>query len=133
MAEAGRDLIVGTESEESVVGIVLAAVSLAVMPALAVAKRRTGHALYDPVVVADSKETLLCSYLSVVLLAGLLLAAVGLWWADPLAALVIASLAVKEGREAWRGERCCEDDEPGPPQPPRASRRTASRSGTAEQ
>jgi divalent metal cation (Fe/Co/Zn/Cd) transporter len=109
VAEAVRDLLVGAESEESIVGIVLAAVSLTLMPALAVAKRRTGRALDDPVIVADSKETLLCSYLSVVLLAGLLLSGFGLWWADPLAALVIAGLALKEGREAWRGEMCCED------------------------
>jgi divalent metal cation (Fe/Co/Zn/Cd) transporter len=61
------------------------------------------------VIVADSKETLLCSYLSVVLLIGLLLSRFGLWWADPLAALVIAALAIKEGREGWRGEMCCED------------------------
>jgi divalent metal cation (Fe/Co/Zn/Cd) transporter len=83
-------------------------VSLLVMPALAVAKRRTGRALGDSVVLADSAETLLCSYLSAVLLAGLLLAGFGLWWADPFAALVIAGLAVKEGREAWRDEDCCD-------------------------
>jgi divalent metal cation (Fe/Co/Zn/Cd) transporter len=68
------------------------------------AKRRTGRALADAVVVADSAETLLCSYLSAVLLVGLLLAELGLWWADPLAALVIAGLALREGMEAWRGE-----------------------------
>jgi divalent metal cation (Fe/Co/Zn/Cd) transporter len=66
-----------------------------------------GQRLEDRVVVADSAETLLCSYLSAVLLAGLLLARFGLWWADPLAALVIAGLALREGREAWRGEDCC--------------------------
>jgi divalent metal cation (Fe/Co/Zn/Cd) transporter len=109
VAESVRDLLVGAEAEESVVGIGLAVVSLVLMPALAVAKRRTGHALGDPVIVADASETLLCSYLSVVLLAGLLLSGFGLWWADPLAALVIAGLAVKEGREAWRGELGCAD------------------------
>jgi divalent metal cation (Fe/Co/Zn/Cd) transporter len=108
VAESTRDLLAGAEAEESVVGIVLAVVSLLVMPALAVAKRRTGRAMDDPVVVADSSETLLCSYLSAVLLAGLLLSGWGLWWADPLAALVIAGLAVREGREAWRGETCCD-------------------------
>jgi divalent metal cation (Fe/Co/Zn/Cd) transporter len=108
VAESVRDLFVGAQSEESMVGIFLAVVSLLVMPALAVAKRRTGHALDDPVIVADSSETLLCSYLSVVLLAGLLLSGVGLWWADPLAALVIAGLAVREGLEAWRGDDCCD-------------------------
>lgn len=58
--------------------------------------------------MADAAETFLCTYLSAVLLVGLLLnATVGWWWADPLAALVIAGLALKEGREAWRGEVCC--------------------------
>jgi divalent metal cation (Fe/Co/Zn/Cd) transporter len=108
VAEAGRDLIIGDEAGASIVGIVLAALSLAVMPALAVVKRRTGRALGDSVVLADSAETLLCSYLSAVLLVGLLLADVGLWWADPLAALVIAGLAVREGVEAWRGDACCD-------------------------
>jgi divalent metal cation (Fe/Co/Zn/Cd) transporter len=108
VAESIRDLFVGAEADESAVGIGLAVVSLLVMPALAFAKRRTGQALGDRVVLADSKETLLCSYLSAVLLAGLLLARVGLWWADPLAALVIAGLAVREGLEAWRGEQCCD-------------------------
>lgn len=110
VAEAGRDLIFGSEAGESNLGIALAAVSLAVMPALAWAKRRTGHALGNRVVLADSTETALCSYLSAVLLAGLVInAAVGWWWADTAAALVIAALAVREGREAWRGETCCED------------------------
>ena len=109
VAESIRDLIVGAEADESSVGIGLAVVSLLVMPALAFAKRRTGQALGDPVVLADSAETLLCSYLSAVLLVGLLLAGFGLWWADPLAALVIAALAVREGLEAWRGEQCCDD------------------------
>lgn len=110
VAEAVRDLASGEEAGESVVGIVLAAVSLVVMPALAFAKRRTGRRLGNPVVVADSTETALCSYLSAILLGGLALnATVGWWWADPLAALGIAALAVREGREAWRGEACCED------------------------
>ncbi len=110
VAEAGRDLLVGSEAGESTLGIVVASVSLAVMPSLAWAKRRTGRALGNPVVIADSTETALCSYLSVVLLAGLVVnAAVGWWWADTVAALVIAGLAVREGREAWRGEICCED------------------------
>lgn len=110
VAEAGRDLAVVSEAGESTLGIALAAVSLAIMPALAWAKRRTGQALGNPVVIADSTETALCSYLSAVLLAGLVInATVGWWWADTLAALVIAALAVREGREAWRGETCCED------------------------
>jgi divalent metal cation (Fe/Co/Zn/Cd) transporter len=109
VAEAARDLAAGREAGESTVGIVLAAVSLMVMPALAWVKRRTGRRLGDRVVVADSTETALCSYLSAILLAGLALnAAVGWWWADPLAALGIAALAAREGREAWRGETGCE-------------------------
>lgn len=103
--EAVRYLIVGSEAGESLVGIVLAAVSLAVMPILAIAKRRTGRRLGSPTLLADATETLLCSYLSAILLVGLVLnAAVDWWWADPLAALGIAYLAVREGLEAWRGE-----------------------------
>lgn len=106
--EAIRDLVAGSEAGESQVGIGLAVVSLVVMPLLAAAKRRTGRRLGNPVVVADSKETLLCSYLSAILLGGLVLNAVaGWWWADTLAALGIAALAVREGREAWRGDACC--------------------------
>lgn len=103
--EAARDLIVGSEAGESLVGIVLAAVSLALMPGLAIAKRRTGRQLGSPTLIADAAETFLCSYLSLILLIGLLLnATVGWWWADPLAALGIAYLAVREGIEAWRAE-----------------------------
>ena len=106
--EAVWDLVSGAEAGDSTVGIVLAAVSLLVMPLLAFAKRRTGRRLGNPVVVADSTETLLCSYLSAILLVGLALnATVGWWWADPLAALAIAVLAFREGRKAWRGEACC--------------------------
>jgi divalent metal cation (Fe/Co/Zn/Cd) transporter len=105
VAEAVRDLIVGAEAEESVVGIVLAAVSLVVMPALAIAKRRTAKRMNSATLLADSTETLLCSYLSAILLAGLVLnAAVGWWWADSLAAIGIAFLAVREGLEIWRDE-----------------------------
>lgn len=100
--ESVWDLTGGREAETSIVGIVLAAVSLAVMPALAVAKRRVGEAAGSRVLVADSKETLLCAWLSLILLVGLgLNASVGWWWADPVAALGIAALAVREGREAW--------------------------------
>jgi len=107
--EAIRELVVGSEAEESTVGLVLAAVSLLVMPLLAWAKRRTGQELGSPVLVADSTETALCSYLSAILLGGLVLnATLGWWWADPLAAVGIAVLAIREGREAWRGEVCCD-------------------------
>ncbi|MEZ5171476.1 MAG: cation transporter [Acidimicrobiia bacterium] len=103
------DLTSNTEPAESAVGIVLAAASLVVMPLLAMTKRRLGRRMGSRTVVADSSQTLLCAYLSAVLLVGLLAnATLGWWWADPLAALVIAGLAIREGREAWRGETCCE-------------------------
>jgi divalent metal cation (Fe/Co/Zn/Cd) transporter len=79
-----------------------------VMPVLSWAQRRAGRQLGSRSAVADSKQTLLCTYLSGVLLAGLLLnSTLGWWWADPAAALVIAAVAVREGIEAWRGDRCC--------------------------
>ncbi|GLZ77401.1 hypothetical protein Afil01_22080 [Actinorhabdospora filicis] len=110
--ESARALIGGDRAEHSTVGIVLAAVSLAVMPGLSYAQRRAGRELGSASAVADSKQTLLCTYLSAVLLVGLAVnALLGWWWADPVAALVIAAVAVKEGREAWRGEGCCA---PGP-------------------
>lgn len=94
----------------SPVGIVLAALSLAVMPWLALAKRRVGQALASRAVIADSTETLICSYLSFTLLLGLALnAAFGWWWADPVAALVMVPLIFQEAREAWRGECGCEE------------------------
>ena len=82
--------------------------SLIIMPFLSWAQRRTGKALGSNAVVADSTQTLLCTYLSAVLLVGLVLnATLGWSWADPIAGLIIAAVAVKEGREAWRGEGCC--------------------------
>jgi divalent metal cation (Fe/Co/Zn/Cd) transporter len=104
--EAVRDLFfVDAEAEESAVGIVLAAASLVVMPALAWAKTRTASRLGSPTLRADATETLLCSWLSAALLAGLILNAVlGWWWADPLAALAIAGLAAHEGIEALSDE-----------------------------
>jgi divalent metal cation (Fe/Co/Zn/Cd) transporter len=108
-AQAGWDLIARSEPSESVPGIVLAALSLMVMPGLAIAKRRVGRRMSSRTVVADSGQTMLCSYLSAILLIGLVAnATVDWWWADPIAALVIAGLAVREGREAWRGEVCCD-------------------------
>lgn len=104
--ETGRDLfVVDDEAGESIVGIVLAALSLAVMPTLAWAKRRTAAALSSPTLRADALEALLCAWLSAVLLAGLALnAAFGWWWADTVAAVAIAGLAVKDGMEAWHGD-----------------------------
>jgi divalent metal cation (Fe/Co/Zn/Cd) transporter len=106
--ESVRALLGGHDPDPSTVGIGLAVASLIVMPFLSWAQRRTGRALGSNAVVADSTQTLLCTYLSAVLLVGLLLnATLGWSWADPLAGLVIAAVAVKEGREAWRGEGCC--------------------------
>jgi divalent metal cation (Fe/Co/Zn/Cd) transporter len=108
-AQAGVDLVGGSEAEPSTIGIVLTVASLIVMPVLAMAKRSAGRQLGSVTVVADSQQTWLCTYLSAVVLAGLLLnATLGWWWADPIAALLIAALAVREGREAWRGETCCD-------------------------
>jgi divalent metal cation (Fe/Co/Zn/Cd) transporter len=103
-----RALLDGSEAETSRVGIGLAVTSLLVMPWLSRAQRRTGRALHSSAVVADSSQTLLCTYLSAVLLVGLALNALLGWaWADPAAGLVIAGIALKEGRDAWRGESCC--------------------------
>ncbi|MFD6891420.1 cation transporter, partial [Streptomyces sp. NPDC059957] len=96
------------EAERSVPGIVIATLSLAVMPFLSAAQRKAGRELGSASAVADSKQTLLCTYLSAVLLVGLVLnATLGWSWADPIAALVIAAIAVKEGRDAWQGKGCC--------------------------
>jgi divalent metal cation (Fe/Co/Zn/Cd) transporter len=106
--EAVRSLFGSGEAEHSTVGLVLAAASLAVMPGLSYAQRRTGRELGSRSAVADSKQTLLCTYLSAVLLLGLAANSLFGWsWADPLAALVIATVAVREGREAWKGDNCC--------------------------
>ncbi|GGX18462.1 cation transporter [Streptomyces lomondensis] len=96
------------QAEHSTPGIVLAALSLAIMPFLSAAQRKAGRQLGSATAVADSKQTLLCTYLSAVLLVGLITNSLFGWsWADPVAALVIAAVAVKEGREAWRGDTCC--------------------------
>jgi divalent metal cation (Fe/Co/Zn/Cd) transporter len=96
------------EPQSSPAGIGLAVASLVVMPVLSRAQRRTGKALGSNAVVADSTQTLLCTYLSAVLLLGLVVDALLGWsWADPVAALVIAAVAVQEGRRAWQGDGCC--------------------------
>ncbi|QNN52798.1 cation diffusion facilitator family transporter [Nocardioides mesophilus] len=105
--ESARTLLGAGEPETSRLGIGIAFASLLVMPALSWAQRRTGRELGSGSVVADSKQTLLCTYLSAVLLVGLLLnATLGWGWADPVAGLMIAAVAVREGLEAWRGENC---------------------------
>ena len=106
-ADALRTLLGGGEAQHSTIGLVLAALSLAVMPLLSCAQRRAGRELGSRSAVADSKQTLLCTYLSAVLLVGLALNTLFGWsWADPVVALVIAGVAVKEGLGAWRGESC---------------------------
>ncbi len=107
-------LLDGGDASPSRVGIALAAVSLVVMPALSWAQRRTGRALASGSVVADSKQTLLCTYLSAVLLIGLVTnATLGWSWVDPLVGLVIAAVAAREGIQCWRGDACCDLPLPG--------------------
>ncbi|ANZ20951.1 integral membrane protein [Streptomyces noursei ATCC 11455] len=106
--DAIRALAGAAETRHSPAGILLAALSLIVMPVLSTAQRRAGRELGSASAVADSRQTLLCTYLSAVLLVGLLADTLLGWtWADPVAALAIAAVAVKEGRAAWRGENCC--------------------------
>jgi divalent metal cation (Fe/Co/Zn/Cd) transporter len=96
------------EARPSLIGIALAAASLVIMPVLSLTQRKTGRELGSLSAVADSKQTLLCTYLSAILLAGLLLNSLWGWsWADPVAALGIAAIAVREGINAWRGDPCC--------------------------
>ena len=107
-ADAVRSLLGAGDAEHSTPGLVLAGLSLAVMPLLSAGQRRAGRELGSRSAVADSRQTLLCTYLSAVLLVGLALNSLFGWsWADPVAALVIAAVAVREGREAWRGDACC--------------------------
>jgi divalent metal cation (Fe/Co/Zn/Cd) transporter len=105
--ESVRDLVGGHHPDASWVGIGLSVVTLATMPPLAVAKRRVGLRLGSSATTSESRQTMLCAYLSAALLVGLLAnAALGWWWADPLVALVIVAIALREAREAWRGESC---------------------------
>jgi divalent metal cation (Fe/Co/Zn/Cd) transporter len=110
--EAARALAGGDEPEASWVGIGLAAFTAATMPPLAIAKARLGARLNSSATRSEGRQNLLCAYLSLGLLAGLgANALLGWWWADPLTALAIAGVAVREGRDAWRGEQpgctCC--------------------------
>ncbi len=106
--DAIRSLFGIGEAQHSTIGIALAATSLVIMPVLSLAQRRAGRELGSVSAVADSKQTLLCTYLSAILLVGLLLNSLfGLWWADPIAAFGIAVIAVKEGIDAWKGDPCC--------------------------
>jgi divalent metal cation (Fe/Co/Zn/Cd) transporter len=106
--EAVRTLALGNHPEVSWVGIGLAAVTLMTMPPLARAKARVGDELASSATKSEGRQNMVCAYLSAGLLTGLVAnAAAGWWWADPVAALLIAGVAVREGRQAWRGEACC--------------------------
>jgi divalent metal cation (Fe/Co/Zn/Cd) transporter len=107
--EAVRTLAGASHPEASWVGIALAMVTLGTMPPLAGAKAQVGERLGSSATKSEGRQNLLCAYLSAGLIVGLgANALLGWWWADPVAALLIAVLAVREGREAWRGEACCE-------------------------
>jgi divalent metal cation (Fe/Co/Zn/Cd) transporter len=107
--ESIRSLVGGQHPETSWIGIGLAAVAAITMPLLARAKQRVGSSLHSSAAVKEGAQNMVCAYLSVALLLGLLANALaGWWWADPAAALVIAAVAVKEGYESWRGEGCCD-------------------------
>ena len=106
--ESVRALSSGHHPEVSWLGIALAASSVLVMPYLAIAKQRLAEQLGSPATKGEGRQNMLCAYLAGALLVGLLgNALVGAWWLDPVVGLLIAALAVKEGREAWRGEGCC--------------------------
>ncbi len=105
--EAGRTLVAGSHPDVSWIGIGLAAVTLTTMPALAAAKARVGDQLHSSATKSEGRQNMLCAYLSAALLVGLGANALfGWWWADPVTALVIAAVALDEGRDAWRGESC---------------------------
>jgi divalent metal cation (Fe/Co/Zn/Cd) transporter len=108
-AESIDALVAGHHPGTSWVGVGLAAFTAPTMPLLAAAKRRVGRRLSSAATVSEAGQNMLCAYLSVALLGGLLANALaGWWWADPAAALVISALALREGRSSWRGDACCE-------------------------
>jgi divalent metal cation (Fe/Co/Zn/Cd) transporter len=107
--ESVRTFVGGAHPNASWAGIGLAAFTAPTMPLLARAKRRIGHKLSSSAAVKEASQTQLCAYLSIALLLGLgANALLGWWWADPITALAIAAVAVKEGRESWRGEGCAD-------------------------
>jgi divalent metal cation (Fe/Co/Zn/Cd) transporter len=107
--ESVSDLVSKKAPEHSIPGIILACVSLVVMPLLSRAKKKVGNELGSAAMHADAKQTDFCVYLSVILLLGLVLnAALGWWWADPAAALMMVPLIAREGFEAMKGETCCD-------------------------
>ena len=100
-------LVGQVDVQHSTVGIVLTALSVVIMPFLSLAERRAGRELGSATAVADSKQTLICTYLSAAVLVGLIVNSLfGWWWADAIAGLVIAAFAIREGIEAWRGDAC---------------------------
>jgi divalent metal cation (Fe/Co/Zn/Cd) transporter len=106
--ESVRSLFTGERPDPSWVGIGLSVVTLLTMPPLAIAKARIGEKLGSSATKSEGQQNMLCAYLSVALLIGLGANALfGLWWADPVTALIIAGVAVKEGLESWWGESCC--------------------------
>ena len=106
-ASSAITLLAQVEVEHSPFGIAITALSVLVMPFLSYAERRAGRELGSATAVADSKQTLICTYLSAAVLGGLVLNSLfGWWWADPVAGLVIAAFAIREGIEAWRGDAC---------------------------
>jgi divalent metal cation (Fe/Co/Zn/Cd) transporter len=107
--EAVRALLAGDHPAASWVGIGLAAVTAPTMPLLARAKRRVGDQLGSSATVSEGSQNMICAYLSIALLVGLGANALfGWWWADPLTALLIAAVALREGRQSWRGDACCD-------------------------
>ncbi len=113
--ESVRALVTGDRAEESLVGILLALSSVILMPALGIAKQRIADELGSAATKGEGRQNMLCAYLAGALLVGLLgNALLGAWWLDPLVGLLIAAVAVKEGREAWRGEGCCVSAPPRP-------------------
>jgi divalent metal cation (Fe/Co/Zn/Cd) transporter len=107
--ESARTLVAGDHPDASWVGIGLAAFTAPTMPLLARAKHRVGNKLNSSATVSEGTQNMICAYLSIALLVGLGLNALfGWWWADPAAALVIGAVALKEGRESWRGDACCD-------------------------
>jgi divalent metal cation (Fe/Co/Zn/Cd) transporter len=106
--ESARVLVDGERAETSIAGILLAIGSIIFMPLLGIAKQRLADQLGSAATKGEGRQNMLCAYLAGALLVGLVgNALVGAWWLDPVVGLLIASVAVKEGREAWRGEGCC--------------------------
>jgi len=106
--ESVQALVAGERADVSWLGIALSATSVVVMPYLGVAKQRIADQIGSAATKGEGRQNMLCAYLAGALLVGLLAnAALGAWWLDPLIGLLIAAVAVREGREAWRGEGCC--------------------------